>query len=82
MGVLSQFVAELELPSCTGEGGCWYSYLYSVLVGISQRKVTTMPAKSARRIKSVDEDQKKIASYIQYFSRQRAKQEVACKLMY
>ena len=79
MGAVSQFAAELALSSCTSEDCRWYSYFYSVLVGRSQRKATSIPAKSARRVKSVDEDQKKIASYIQYFSRQRAKQEVACK---
>ena len=82
MGAVSQFAAELALSSCTSEDGRWYSYLYSVLVGRSQRKATSMPAKSARCVKSVDEDQKKIASYIQYLSRQRAKQEVGCKPIY
>ena len=71
MGAVSQFAVELALPSCTSGGGRWYSYLYSVLVG-SQRKATSMPAKNARCVKSVDEDQKKIALCIQYFSRQRA----------
>ena len=82
MGAVSHFSVELALPFCTSEGGRWYSYLYSVLVGRSQRKATSVPAKSARRVISVDEDQKKIASYIQYFSRQRAKQEVAYQLIY
>ena len=67
-------------PSCTSEGGRWY--LYSVLVGGSQRKATSIPAKSTRHFKSVGEDRENIASYIQYSSRKRAKQEVACKPIY
>ena len=74
MGAVSQFAVELALTSCTSEGGCWYSY--SVLVGRGQRKVTGTHAKRVRR------DQKKVASYIQYFSRQQAKQEVACNPIY
>ena len=84
MGAVSQFAAELALCSCTSEDGRLLVFVFVFCTWLEEvrEKLLVCLQKALDVSNQRMKIRKKIASNIQYFSRQRAKQEVVCKPVY